>query len=53
MGASWNEAQINEVQPRLTKLSSRGRLVSVEEVTSEAIVAAIRDVMGALENPAR
>ncbi|HTB15717.1 MAG TPA: alpha/beta hydrolase [Bryobacteraceae bacterium] len=53
MGAAWNEAQINEVQPRLTKLSSRGRLVSVEGVTPEAIVTAIRDVMAALENPAR
>ena len=52
MGVSWNEAQINEVQPRLTKLSSRSRLVSVEEVTPEAIVTAIRDVMGAYENPA-
>lgn len=51
MGAAWNEAQIKQVQPRLAKLSSRSRIVDVEEVTPAAIVAAIREVM-AYGNPA-
>jgi len=52
MGAAWNQAQINEVQPRLAKLSSRGRLVIPDQVTPGAIAAAIRDVMAASESPA-
>jgi hypothetical protein len=51
---AWNEAQINQVQPRLAKLSSRGGFKVVDEITPVAIVSAVRDVMGALaaENPA-
>ena len=52
MGADWNKAQMSEVQPRLAKLSSRGRLIIADEVTPAAIIGAVRDVMGAFENPA-
>jgi hypothetical protein len=53
--ATWNEAEVYQVQPRIAKLSSRGRFILVEQITPATLVSAIRDVMGALaaENPAR
>lgn len=53
--SAWNKAQIDQIQPRLAKLSSRGRLTVVDRITPATIVSAVRDVIGALaaENPAR
>jgi hypothetical protein len=52
---AWNEAQIDQVQPRIAKLSSRGRFTLVEQITPATLVSAVRDVRGALaaENPER
>jgi hypothetical protein len=46
--ANWNKLQIEQVQPGLAKLSSRGRLVVLDNVTAGAIVGAVRDVVGAV-----
>jgi hypothetical protein len=45
IAAAWNEAQIKRVQPGLAKLSTRGRLVSLDDdVTARDIIGAIREV---------
>jgi hypothetical protein len=44
--ATWHRRQIEQVQPGLARLSSRGRLVVLDgPVTAGAIVLAIRDVV--------
>jgi hypothetical protein len=46
--AVWNRHQVEQVQPGLARISSRGRLVLLNgDVTAGSIVAAIREVMGA------
>jgi hypothetical protein len=45
---AWNGYQVDQVQPRLAKLSSRGRLVLLDsDVTASDIVPAILDVVDA------
>ena len=45
IAAVWNKHQIEEIQPGLAKLSSRGRLVLLEgDVTTSDVVRAILDV---------
>jgi pimeloyl-ACP methyl ester carboxylesterase len=46
--SAWKEAQIDQVQPRIAKLSSRGRFTLVEQITPATVVSAIKDVMGEL-----
>jgi len=48
VAAAWNEAKIKQEQPRLAKLSSRGRLVLLDDdVRAGDIVGAVREVVGA------
>jgi len=47
--AAWYRHQVEQVQPRLAMLSSRGRLVLLDgDVTASDIVRAIYDVVDAL-----
>jgi hypothetical protein len=47
--AIWDRHQVEQVQPGLARLSSRGRLVLLHgDVTASSIVFAIRDVAGAV-----
>jgi len=47
VAANWNKLRIERVQPGLARLSSRGRLVLMQEVTPAAIVDAVRGVLDA------
>ena len=45
VAAAWNKQQIEQVQPRLARLSSRGRLAVLDgDVTESAIVGAVQQV---------
>jgi len=47
--AVWNRHQVEQVQPGLARLSSRGRLILLNgDVTADSIVTAVREVVGAL-----